>query len=186
MELSSRLALVGLALGLGGSGVLTAQQGTAAAPSVQIKGFLKTPWGASSKEIAAQYGVALMDRPAGDTGQVLIYRDQVAGRPVLALFYVDRNKGLVRGVYTVPYGIGSDCEAVFNTFKTLLLQLYPSLKPVENRKHQDQALPFCDAATVGKASWAVDWVDPGSGNSAESRVAVAFAARGFIPAPPPR
>jgi hypothetical protein len=168
MELSqpSRLGMWSLVLAsqLIASGALRAQQHPPW-PADRIGGIGALPWGATAKDVEAVSGSYLMSRAAGDTGLVLIFRNRVAGTPVTTLFYLDHIRGLVRGVFSVPYGVGDECEVVFETFKGFVQRLYPTLKPVERRTHVDRSLPFCSAANLDKASWTVDWTDA-AGNKA--------------------
>lgn len=168
MELNrpSALGIWGLVLGaqLIAGGTLRAQQ-RPPWPADRIGGIGALPWGATAQDVEKVSGSYVMSRASGDTGQVLIFRNQVAGTPVTTLFYLDRIKGLVRGTYSVAYGGGVECEVVFEMFKGFVLRLYPTLKPVERRTHFDRSLPFCSAANLDKASWSVDWADA-AGNKA--------------------
>ncbi|MBI4419725.1 MAG: hypothetical protein HY560_02795 [Gemmatimonadetes bacterium] len=168
-----------------------AQQPPSPPDTSGINGFLNIRWGATAKDITSAFGVPLMDRATGDTGQVLIYKDQVQDRPVVALFYLHPFKGLVKGLYNVPYGPGKDCETTLQQFKSLVQWTYLSLPPVEERKHEDPSVPFCDAAAAGKASWSISWSEPESGNSVritlepdEQRVYVTYRS-GADQQPPP-
>lgn len=191
MELSRRLALGVWGLFLAGpvivDGTLRAQQGPPW-PANRIGGIGALPWGATAKEIEAVSGSYVMSRAAGDTGQVLIFRNRVAGTPVTTLFYLDRSRGLLRGAYSVPYGPGIECEVVFEAFKGFVQRLYPSLKPVERRTHVDRSKSFCSAANLDKASWSIDWTDA-AGNKArvalepgDARVTTTFTAGVELPA----
>jgi hypothetical protein len=147
-----------------------------------IGGIGIVPWGAVAADLEGVAGTYVMSRPAGDTGQLLIYRNLVAGRSVTALFYLDRTRGLVRGVYSAPYGVG-ECEVVFEGFKASVQRLYPSLKPAERRTYGDRSQPFCAAANIDKAKWSVEWTDA-HGNSAkvelepgDARVSITFQQR---------
>ena len=153
-----------------------------------IMGFLLVPWGADTSSIKAAYGRPLMARVNEDSGLVLIYKDAALGKPILSLFYLDKSKGLVRGVSSIPYGGGSDCEAVFQKSKESILRIYPRLTPVENRKLEDSTSTFCAAAAAGKASWDLSLTDPASKNSVEvtlvpeeNRVDVIYQSANFQP-----
>jgi hypothetical protein len=153
-----------------------------------IMGFLLVPWGSDTTSIKAAYGRPLIARVTEDSGLVLIYRDAALGTPLLSLFYLDKNKGLVKGVSSIPYGAGSDCETVFRKSKESILRIYPTLTPVEDRKVQDTTTTFCAAAAAGKASWTVTWTDPTSHNSVqvalepeENRVEVTYQSGNYQP-----
>ena len=181
MELNLRAAALGLAVAGFSSAPLAAQQSAAPGPAsssaapaggtaVQshIMGFSLVPWGATSADIERAYGKPLMERVAGDTGTVLIYRDASS---IFSLFYLDKTRGLVKGVSSIPYGPGSGCETVFSKSKESISRIYSTLHPVENRKQDDTTVPFCDAAAAGKASWSVNWTDPASKNSVRIELA---------------
>ncbi len=157
-------------LSLAAVATLSAQAAAPKVPAPQdrgIIGFLSVPWGSKATDVTAAYRAPLMDQTTPDSGHVMIYKDQVLGRSVLALFYVDKAKGLVKGVYSVPYdSAGADCEAVFDKFKTFVQRVFPAIRPVEERKNDTPALPFCAAADSGKASRSAVWTDT-NGNSVQ-------------------
>ncbi len=186
MELRPRLLALALAAL---AGPAAAQE----APSVAtgIGGFLALGWGSTAQDVINAYGTPMMDQTTADSVRVVVYKDNVLGKSVLALFYVDPKKGLLKGVYTSPYGEGDDCETVFRKFRQFVGRLYPDIRPEEERKQDDPAQPFCAAAADGKASWKVSWTDPKTGNSVhltlepdEEQVEVAYQARGFKPVSP--
>lgn len=153
-------------------------------------GFLLVPWGAPASDVAAAYGKPFIERLTPDSSSVMIYKDAALGKPVLSLFYLDRAGGLVRGVSSIPYGPGSECETIMRQSEESILRIYPSLQPVEERARQDTTLAFCDAAAAGKANWTVSWVDPASGNSVqvalvpgERRVEITYQSGAFHPSP---
>jgi hypothetical protein len=154
-----------------------------------IMGFLLVPWGADTASVMAAYGPPLMARATEDTGTVLIYKDAALGKPILSLFYLDKTKGLVRGVSSIPYTpAGTDCESVVRKSKESIIRIYPSLTPVEVRKQDDPAAPFCAAATAGKAEWSITWTDPASQNfirielqPLENRVEITYQSGSYQP-----
>lgn len=185
MELSRRSAVVpwGLLLASQVIGAALPAQQRPPWPVDRIGGIGSLPWGSTSKDVEAVSGSYVMSRAAGDTGQIVIFRNSVAGTPVTTLFYLDRINGLTKGAYSVPYGTGFECEVAFETFKGLVQRLYPPLKAVERKTHTDKSLPFCTAATLDKASWSVDWKDA-AGNTVrvalepgDARVTTTFTAR---------
>src|SRR3990172_5990598 len=109
-----------------------------------IMGFLLVPWGASAGDVTAAYGQPLVERLTPDSSSVMIYKDAALGKPVLSLFYLDKSGGLVRGVSSIPYGPGPECETIIRKSKESLLRTYPSLKPAEERIRQDTTVAFCD------------------------------------------
>ena len=188
MELRS----IGLAIALACAASVAAQAQQPATPPTTttdgIGGFLAMSWGSKPKDVLNAYGQPLMDQTTPDSVRILVYKDNPLGKPLLALFYLDPQKGLVKGVYSAAYGEGSDCEVVFQKFRQFVQRLYPSIKADEKRRHEDPAKPFCDSATEGKASWSVDWVEGSTGNSVhltlepeEKNVDVAYQSRFFKP-----
>ncbi|MSR05749.1 MAG: hypothetical protein EXR93_01570 [Gemmatimonadetes bacterium] len=186
--MSTRVGVVGLMAAF--ASPLAAQQPAAnpASPSAGISGFLAMNWGATGKDVLNAYGEPLMDQVMPDSVRVIVYKDNVLAKSVLALFYLDRAKGLVKGVYSASYGDGSDCETVFQKFRTFVQRLNPSIKPQETRRHDDPTVAFCDAAAAGKAAWSTVWTEPLTGNSVhltlepeEKHVEVAYQTRAFKP-----
>jgi hypothetical protein len=129
-------------------------------------GFMLVPWGAAAGDVRAVYGKPLMEQEAEDR-TVLIYKEGLAGVPVFSVFYLDKKAGLVKGVSTIPYGTRPDCEKAMHQSIERIQRIYPALQPVEARKHEGAAVPFCEAAEAGNASWSVTWTDPLSRNSVE-------------------
>jgi hypothetical protein len=161
-------ACVGLAslLLLAGTRTTFAQQ----RPGTEIRHFFGVPWGATGDQIATAFGPPYMDQLAPDSVRVIIYKEEVQSVPVFRLFYLDPKLGLVKGVHTIPYGPGSDCEVVFGRLKERMQQMYPALKPSESRRHGDPKASFCESAASGDASWRVRWDDPVSKNSVEMMI----------------
>jgi hypothetical protein len=108
----------------------------------------------------------MVDRTNEDSNRVLIYKDKVVGRPAMALFYMDQRKGLLKGIYSLAYGSGPDCQKLFLDLSRLVEHVYPSLRPLELRTgDDDDPAAFCAAAVRGKASWSRTWTAEPSGNS---------------------
>ena len=182
MELNCRRVVMTWGLLLAGYLGMVAAQQRPPWPADRIGGIGVVPWGATAQHLEGVAGTYVMSRPAGDSGQLLIYRNQLAGRSVTALFYLDNVRGLVKGVYSAPYGLG-ECEVVFEGFKASMARLYPSLKPVERRAYGDRSQPFCATANTEKVKWSVEWTDA-DGNSArvelepgDARVSTTFQRR---------
>jgi hypothetical protein len=132
----------------------------------EISGFLRIHWGGSAQDVINAFGSPMVDKTNEGGNRVLVYKDRVVNRPALALFYVDQQKGLMKGIYSVSYGPGNDCEALFHNLTTLVERTFGGgLRPLELRTQSDEKVPFCDAAARGKASWSVTWTEAGSGNS---------------------
>jgi len=194
MELSTRAMVLGVSLAVATPVASQAQVPKPATPVLQkpgIVGFLAMNWGATAKNVLDAYGAPLMDQTTPDSVRVIVYKDQVLGKSVLALFYLDRANGLVKGVYSASYTEGSDCETVFQKFHSFVQRLYPALPGDEKRQNNEPATPFCDAAGTGKASWSVAWADPANGSSVhltlepeEKQVEVAYQSRAFKPVKP--
>lgn len=158
-------------------------------PADRIGGIGSVAWGASAKDVEAKAGSYVMSRVTEDSGQVMIFRERMGTTAVTALYYLDRG-GLVKGVFSAPYGPGDQCELVFEQFKGFVRRLYPSLKPAELRTQADSSQSFCSAASEDRAAWSIDWTDA-DGNWArvslepgEGRVATTFAARAASAEPP--
>lgn len=188
MELSTCVIAVGLLAAV--ASPVAAQQASPnpASPSAGISGFLAMNWGATGKDVLNAYGEPLMDQVTPDSVRVIVYKDNVLAKSVLALFYLDRTKGLVKGVYSASYGDGSDCEVVFQKFRTFVQRLNPTLQPEVKRRHDDPTTAFCDAAAADKAAWSAAWTEPATGNSVhltlepeEKHVEVAYQSRAFKP-----
>ena len=140
-------------------------QEPAQAQQSYIMGFMLVSWGSDTTAIKAAYGPPMLARASGDSGLVLIYKNAALGKSIFSLFYLDSKKGLVRGVSSIPYASGADCETVMKRAKDSIVRIYSALTPVEERTQEDPAAPFCEAAAAGKASWKTSWVDPVSHNS---------------------
>jgi hypothetical protein len=139
-------------------------QEPAQAQQTYIMGFMLVPWGSDTTAIKIAYGSPMLARASGDSGVVLIYKDAALGKSIFSLFYLDNKKGLVRGVSSIPYGGGTDCETVMKKSRDSILRIYSALTPVEERTQEDPAAPFCEAAAAGKATWKIRWTDPASHN----------------------
>ena len=160
MELMTRAGLALVLWGTVSIAPATAQQSEAAA----ISHFLSVPWGATAEELIQRVGAPFLDQRGADSVRVLIYREEIQQVPVLRLFYFDPEFGLVKGIHTIPYGPGGDCEPVFERMKERVMKLHPALPHHETRRNDEPATPFCDALRAGKAEWSVRWEDNG-GNS---------------------
>lgn len=165
-------------------------QQTAQASQSYIMGFQLVPWGSDTTSIYAAYGKPMLARASGDSGMVLIYREAGIGKSIFSLFYLDKEQGLVRGVSSVPYGEGNDCEAVMTRARESNLRIYSALTPVEERVQDDPSAPFCEAAAAGKAHWKITWQDPSSHNSItielepeQARVEIVYLSDAYQPPP---
>ncbi len=134
-----------------------------------IRGFAGIPWGTQPEQIISEKGKPATRKEESDV-IYLGYQESLVGNKALASYFVSKSEGLIKGVYSVPFGLGRGCDTVFNELVDAIKAKYPEIKPEESR-YNDTLLDFCDGVMIGHAGWTMSWYDPAN-NSAVIGVAL--------------
>jgi hypothetical protein len=134
-----------------------------------VRGYAGIPWGTWPQQILRKKGKPETSREESDA-VYLAYKDSLFGTAASALYLVSKTQGLVKGVYSVEYGLGHGCETVFNELVDGIRAKYPEIEPKESR-YNSTSLDFCSGVMIGFAGRTVSWYDPGN-DSAVIKVAL--------------
>lgn len=153
----------------------SAQEVSIATPdsgSARISGFGGLDWGSDRADVEARWGPPDTVRGVNSLrAEALIY----AGRSILGEegamgFLVHPDSGLVRGLYLVPYGKGSDCQRLYSKFRDAIRRTLGGLEGEESRANRAKDLDFCTAFQLGSARAHTVWRDTARGTRAWVRL----------------
>jgi hypothetical protein len=125
-----------------------------------IRGYASIPWGTWPAEIIRKKGKPGTRREESDA-IYLAYEDSLVGTVASALYLVSKTEGLVKGIYSLDYGLGQGCETVFNELVDGIKAKYPEIESTESR-YNSTSLDFCSGVMIGYAGRTVSWYDPGN------------------------
>lgn len=140
--------------------------------AAQITGFSSIPWGSSRAAIVDRYGKPALERQDGGVLSI-VYQERLMGEDVTTLYSVHPKEGLIRGGYSVPFGMGSACEDTYDKFRRAVAERYPSIRPT-GAKVNTSTLDFCGGVRIGKGRAEYVWEDPTN----KSRVLVQLPSEG--------
>jgi len=131
--------------------------------SRSIEGFNDIPWGASEAAIRGAYGEPAKVDSLESGIVVLGYRENLLGKPAVALYALLGDKGMVKGQHIAKLRLDEgDCEGQYRAYRDHVTLAYPLIVPVENYDYPFTE-DFCTALKQREGEWANQWTDPGNG-----------------------
>ena len=147
------------AVGVAAACLMCSSSLAAQEPSLTIDGFDGFAWGTTMETIREARGIPAQEEPVGDDLSLIAYRDTVSSIPLITVYGVHLEEGLVKGQYSADVLEGDDCLEMFVTLRETVNSKFPLLRPVERRFHRSVD-DFCEAVSIGEAGWMVQWNDP--------------------------
>jgi len=143
-----------------------------ATESGRIEGFGSVPWGSGRAAVMSAWGVPDTIRSVPDlASDALIYADRsIAGEKGMAGFLVHPERGLIRGMYMLPYGEGSDCRRLYDRVRAAMDAAIERPPVAETVRNGAGDLDFCTAFQLGQAEARAAWADSVSGSRAWLRL----------------